>query len=72
MVGPLLVVVAAIDSALTAGLVAGGRAGSSKDAGDRRSILFHVDLPGRRWQASMLSPVSVAGAASSVFHSRVS
>jgi hypothetical protein len=34
------------------------------------SILFHLEVPGGRWQTVMSSPVWAAKAASSVFHSR--
>jgi hypothetical protein len=37
----------------------------------RCSILFHLEVPGGKWQTVIASPVSVASAASSVFHSRV-
>lgn len=36
----------------------------------RCSILFHLEVPGGRWQTVMSSPASVAKAASSVFHNR--
>jgi Family of unknown function (DUF6308) len=34
----------------------------------RCSILFHLDVPGGRWQTVICRPVSAARAASSVFH----
>ena len=34
------------------------------------SILFHLDVPGGRWQTVICRPVSVANSASSVFHNR--
>src|SRR5664279_993439 len=34
------------------------------------SILFHLLVPGGRWQTVMVSPVWAANPASSVFHSR--
>ena len=37
----------------------------------RTSILFHLEVPGGRWQTVTSSPVSAAKRASSVFHSRV-
>ena len=37
----------------------------------RCSILFHLDVPGGKWQTVICRPVSAASAASSVFHSRV-
>jgi hypothetical protein len=37
----------------------------------RCSILFHVEVPGDRWQTVISRPVRAARAASSVFHSRV-
>ena len=37
----------------------------------RCSILFHLLVPGGRWQTVMARPVLAARAASSVFHSRV-
>ncbi len=36
----------------------------------RSSILFDLEVPGGRWQTVIARPVSVARAASSVFHSR--
>lgn len=38
---------------------------------NRCSILFHFEAPGGMWQTVMSKPVSVAMAASSVFHARV-
>jgi hypothetical protein len=40
-------------------------------ASSRCSILFHLDVPGGRWQMVTVSPVAAANAASSVFQSRV-
>ena len=41
------------------------------DRGNSRCwILFHLEVPGGRWQTVMSSPASAAKAASSVFHSR--
>ena len=37
----------------------------------RCSILFHLEVPGGKWQTVISSPVSAARRASSVFHSRV-
>src|SRR6478735_12248733 len=37
----------------------------------RCSILFHLEVPGGRWQTVIVRPVAAARAASSVFHSRV-
>ena len=37
----------------------------------RCSILFHLLVPGGKWQTVTVSPVSSARRASSVFHSRV-
>ncbi len=36
----------------------------------RCSILFHLEVPGGRWQTVMDSPVSAERAASSVFQAR--
>jgi hypothetical protein len=33
--------------------------------------LFHVEVPGGRWQTVMGNPISAANAASSAFHARV-
>lgn len=40
-------------------------------ANNRCSILFHLLVPGGRWQTVTVSPVSAAKAASSTFHSRL-
>ena len=37
----------------------------------RCSILFHLEVPGGKWQQVISSPVSTASAASSAFHARV-
>ena len=37
----------------------------------RCSILFHLEVPGGKWQTVTASPVSSAKAASSAFHARV-
>src|SRR5664280_3100098 len=37
----------------------------------RCSILFHLDVPGSRWQTVMVNPVRVANAASSVLNNLV-
>ena len=37
----------------------------------RCSILFHLEVPGGKWQQVISSPVSAASAASSAFQARV-
>ena len=37
----------------------------------RCSILFHLEVPGGKWQTVISRPVSTASAASSAFHARV-
>ena len=37
----------------------------------RCSILFHLEVPGGKWQQVISSPVSAARAASPAFHARV-
>ena len=37
----------------------------------RYSILFHLEVPGGKWQTVTASPVSRANAASSAFYARV-
>ena len=36
----------------------------------RCSILFHLEVPGGKWQTVIASPVSAASAASSLFQTR--
>src|SRR6185312_12221087 len=71
MVSPVLVVVAAIVSTTTS-WVSRGRLRQFMVIAEniRCSILFHFEVPGGRWHTVIPSPVSVAGGASWVFHSR--
>ncbi len=71
MISPVVVVVALMVSMTTSCEVRGRVRQLRLIAGNSRcSILFHLDVPGGRWQTVMQRPVSVARAASSVFHSR--
>ena len=69
---PDAVVVAPMLFTTTSRLVSGrARQLIEMRAKSRCSILFHLDVPGGRWQTVMARPVSAARAASSVFHRRV-
>jgi hypothetical protein len=71
-VSPARVVVAAMVFTMTSWLVSGRpRQFIEMWENSRCSILFHLDVPGGRWQTVICRPVSAANAASSVFHSRV-
>jgi len=68
MISPVVVVVALMVSMTTSCEVSGrGRQLRLIAENSRCSILFQLDVPGGRWQTVMQRPVSVAGAASSVF-----
>jgi hypothetical protein len=71
-VSPVRVVVAAMVFTMTSWLVSGRpRQFIEMWENSRCSILFHLDVPGGRWQTVICRPVSAAKAASPVFHSRV-
>ena len=69
---PVLVVVAAMVLTMTSWLVSGRPRQFIEMRENRRcSILFHLLVPGGKWQTVICSPVWAARAASSVFHRRV-
>ena len=69
---PVRVVVAAMVWTMTSWLVSGRpRQFMVMWENSRCSILFHLEVPGGKWQTVIASPVSTASAASSVFHARV-
>ena len=71
-VSPVRVVVAAIVCTITSWLVSGRpRQFIEMWENNRCSILFHLEVPGGKWHTVICRPVSVASAASSVFHNRV-
>ena len=71
-VSPVRVVVAAMVLTMTSWLVRGlPRQFIEMWLNSRCSILFHLLVPGGRWHTVMVSPVSSARRANSVFHSRV-
>jgi hypothetical protein len=69
---PVVVVVAAIVCTMTSWLVS-GRARQLREIWEnsRCSILFHLEVPGGKWQQVISRPVSAARAASPVFHAPV-
>jgi hypothetical protein len=71
-VSPVAVVVAAMVWMMTWWLVS-GRARQLREIAEnsRCSILFHLLVPGGKWQQVICSPVWAASSASPVFHARV-
>ena len=71
-VSPAAVVVAAMVSMMTWWL-ASGRARQVRVMwqNSRCSILFHLQVPGGKWQTVISSPVPAASLASSAFHARL-
>jgi hypothetical protein len=71
-VSPAAVVVAAMVSMMTWWL-ARGRARQVRVMwqNSRCSILFHLEVPGGKWQTVISSPACAASAASSAFHARL-
>ena len=68
---PVRVVVPAIRLTMTSWLVSGWPRQFIEIWLKRRcSILFHLDVPGGKWQTVIVMPVWVASSASSRFHSR--
>ena len=66
------VVVAAMVLTMTSWLVSGRpRQFMVMWENSRCSILFHLEVPGGKWQTVIASPVSSANAASSAFQARV-
>src|SRR5512147_2137309 len=67
-----VVVVVSLRVAMTTSLDSRGRPRQLRLIAEnsRCSILFHLEVPGGRWQTVMSSPASAAKAASSVFHNR--
>jgi len=69
---PVRVVVAAMVCTMTSWLASGRpRQFIVMRENSRCSTLFHLDVPGGKWQQVISSPVSTASAASSAFHARV-
>jgi hypothetical protein len=68
---PVRVVVAAMVLTTTSWLVSGRpRQLKVMCENSRCSILFHLEVPGGKWQTVTTSPVSAASAASSLFQTR--
>ena len=71
-VRPVRVVVAAMLLMMTSWLVSGlPRQFMVMWENSRCSILFHLEVPGGKWQQVISSPVCSARAASPAFHARV-
>jgi hypothetical protein len=69
---PVRVVVAAMALTTTSWLVSGRpRQFMVMWENSRCSILFHLEVPGGKWQQVISSPVSAASAASPAFQARV-
>ena len=71
MVSPVRATVAAIRSTMTSWLASfWPRQFDEMWENSRCSILFHLEVPGGKWQTVIASPASAASA-DSLFHSRV-